>query len=529
MTGRIPFGLLTLLTVLACAPIQGQDQMGAPPAFGAQPNGVQPAGYQLFQEHEGVGEYHGIPLSHQGRPRRGSPGAPPRSLYEELPDDLGFAYDDSPLGSFLTNTISRSWFRSEYLLWNISSPGHVLLGEQTLSGIQTPVSQANSTFATTGVSLGGPSRLSISSGVGYVHSATAVSNAVTSLTNLGGTNTLGVLPGTATTPGLDDISLNNLNGFRGTFGMPLPAGQFEFSAFVLATNSGSFNASSPVYNNVPGSPNTVTVNARADDGNSLIQIQKIPNLSATIGGINQVDLNGLPARNAQNASFISQAALVNGKRSDTTFIDYDISYAAKITTSAWGTEGNYVTDSTDPNSPFQFRPTFGFRYFNFRDRLSQSGQYHESTQTDPTIIVTRRIDTSANNNLFGPQIGTRIELTHSRFVIGVEPKVMLGMNSWKSGLGDVNVFNATDPGQSLSQKGTTFSPLVDVKIYSNIALSKNVSTFVAYNYLWAGNVNRSYNDIQYNKGATGNADFHLLRNYSNAALQGLSFGLELRY
>ena len=114
-------------------------------------------------------------------------------------------------------------------------------------------------------------------------------------------------------------------------------------------------------------------------------------------------------------------------------------------------------------------------------------------------------------------------------MIGVEPKVMLGMNSWKSGLGDVNVFNATDPGQSLSQKGTTFSPLVDVKIYSNIALSKNVSTFVAYNYLWAGNVNRSYNDIQYNKGATGNADFHLLRNYSNAALQGLSFGLELRY
>ena len=34
MTGRIPFGLLTLLTALVCLPIQAQDLMGPPSGNG---------------------------------------------------------------------------------------------------------------------------------------------------------------------------------------------------------------------------------------------------------------------------------------------------------------------------------------------------------------------------------------------------------------------------------------------------------------------------------------------------------------
>jgi hypothetical protein len=202
-----------------------------------------------------------------------------------------------------------------------------------------------------------------------------------------------------------------------------------------------------------------------------------------------------------------------------------------LTTSAWGTEGNYIFDTPDPNSSFQFRPLFGVRYFNFQDRLNQSGQYNQASTTDPTInnVFSRQINTGANNDLYGGQLGVRAEAMHSIFLIGVEPKIMLGLNTWRSSLDTSHVFGPNDISQSLQMKGTTFSPLFDVKFYSNVAMSKYLSAYVAYNYIWAGQVNRSYNDIVYNQNSAGQSDFKLLRQYSGATLQGLSLGLELRY
>ena len=194
MTGRIPFGLLTVLTALVCAPIQAQDQMGPPPAYG-----VQPAGFHALQEPEGAGQYHGFPLNYQRSPVRGTPGTPPRTIYEELPDDLGFAYDDTRLGKILTQTFQHAWFRSEYLLWNASAPGHVLLGEQPANGI--PHVQI----------LGEPVNQSLSQGISFGRTVNGVT-------------------GTSIAPGLDDISINNMNGFRGTFGLPFPVGQLELSS-----------------------------------------------------------------------------------------------------------------------------------------------------------------------------------------------------------------------------------------------------------------------------------------------------------
>ena len=106
---------------------------------------------------------------------------------------------------------------------------------------------------------------------------------------------------------------------------------------------------------------------------------------------------------------------------------------------------------------------------------------------------------------------------------------MFGMNTWKSSLDTSNVFGSTDRSESLLSKGTTFSPLFDVKFYSNLAISKYASAYFAYSYIWAGQVNRSYNDIVYNQNSAGQSDFKMLRNFTGATLQGLSFGIELKY
>ena len=474
MTGRIRFGLLTLVTALVSMPVQAQSPPG---------NSVQPAGFHHFQEN--AGQYNAYPGYYQ----RGSapvPGVAPPTTYKELPDDLGFTDDDTLLGKMLVETFRHSWFRAEYLIWNISGPGDVLLGEQPLNQYQT-----DNTIS------GGPATTGIYAGFDF--SRTVVDTSGNSIS------------GTAQTPGLQDFAISNVSGFRGTYGLPLPIGTIELSGFVLGASSSQLDAAI----NIPG---------------SLIQPQIIANPASTPGSTTGTD--GNPATNGQTATFVSQAILINGQRatassSSSNFLDYDQSYHARLTTSVWGTEGNWVGDTQDPNGVFQLVPTMGFRYLNFQDKLLQNGQYSDSTTS---TIVNRQINSNANNNILGPQIGLRAELRNQWFLIGFEPKVMAGINSWQSALDTANVISASDPGQSLIQRGTTFSPLIDLKAYTNVSISKNLSAYVSYNFIWTGSLNRSYDDIVYNKSSiTNRSDFSLQKVYSSATLQGMSFGFEYRY
>jgi hypothetical protein len=495
MTGRIPFGLLSLLSVLVTLPMQAQGQMGPTPA-----DGVEPTGFHTMSGPDTPGQYHGIPLNYQRNAQNSPPPAAP-TIFEQLPDDHGFAYDDTPLGNFLKDTFRHSFFRAEYLLWKTSSPGNTLLGAQPSTGVlavNTPNPISN---------YGYPGNQQLTQGVQFARTVDGVT-------------------GIATTPGLESFSFNNMNGFRGTYGVPLESGQVELSAFILGRKSDTYfggNTLASVYAN----------GGSIGIGTGYIQQEITANPSVTIGG--NVGLDGNPAVNGQTAQFITQPVLVNGIHqvlsTSSPGIDYDVSYQARLTTSAWGTEGNYVFNSQDPSAIFQFRPSAGFRYFNIQDKLIQFGSYNEPSSTDPTVnnIISRQINSGANNDLYGPQFGIRAEANHAWFSVGVEPKIMFAMNSWRSSLDTSNVFSSTDRSQALSTKGTTFSPLFDVRFYGNLALSKYLSAYAAYNYIWAGQVNRSYNDILYNQNSAGQSDFKLLRQFSGASLQGLSFGLELRY
>lgn len=414
-------------------------------------------------------------------------------IYEPMPDDLGFLAEDTELGKILTNTFRHSWFRAEYVLWNISGPGDVALTQQVSNGVSIDTTTTGATPIA-----------GLTSGVQFPRTVNSLAEDPTTVTTVSGTSQV---------PTLKDFGINNLNGFRGTYGLPLPVGSIELSGYVIGAST-----------------------SRRDDGigipGSLIQPEIVANPAPVIG--TGIGSNGLPATNGQSATFLSQGLLVNGVRvagseTSSAIIDYDISYHAALTTSVWGTEGNYVFDNPDPNAMFQVRPTMGIRYLSFQDKLLQSGQYTDSTQTTPSI-VNRQINSNAHNNLVGPQIGIRTEFVQPWFTLGFEPKFMAAINTWQSALDTVNVISASDPGQSLLQRGTTFSPTVDLKAYSNIQISKYLSAYIAYNFIWTGSLNRSYNDIVYNKSsATGDSNFSLQKVYNTATLQGLAFGFQLSY
>ena len=429
MFGRMSFGSLFVLALLAPGVCWAQAGYGNGPANG--PSGPMMPPYS--------GQYAAVPSPNGGNRR---------TIYEELPDDRGWLFDDSPLSKSLENSFRHAFFRTEYLLWSISDPGKVVLGAPLLSGadprdpINVPVNDR-----TTGTPIG-----------------------------------LGVVPT------LDSFQLKGLNGFRGTFGMPVGPGTFEASAFVFQTSSTRMNLTDSIKAVDPADPFSV-------------------------------------------ATFVAQPVLLQGALSATSLV-YDDSYQAVLKTSVWGTEANYVF--APPNAGagdfITFSPLVGIRYFNFRESLNQTGVYEFNDGINPVRPVTSRIDASTVNNSYGPQIGLRTEMTISRLTVGAEPKMMLGLNSYKANLFTQNILSDTEPVLNIHDKETKFGPLADLKLYSRFALTQNLHVFASYNLLWAGMLTRPYNNIVYNTSAvTGAGAFHQNIRTTDAVLQGLSVGAEFRY
>ena len=433
MFGRMSFGSLFVLALLAPGVCWAQAGYGNGPAYG--PMGPMPAPYQG----QYVPQMTGAPCPDGGNNR---------TIFEEIPDDRGWLFDDSPLSKSLENSFRHAFFRTEYLLWSIGDPGNVVLGAPLFSGLD-PRDPAN----------------------------VLVNDRVT-----------GAPIGLGIVPTLDAFSLNGNNGFRGTFGVPVGPGAFEASAFVFMSNT---------------IRQDLTGEIRADD----------------------------PDDPFDSATYVATPVLQEGAPSIESLV-YTDSFETVLKTSVWGTEANYVF--APPNAGagdfLTFSPLVGVRYFNFREKLTQTGVYQFSDDLINFRPVTSRIDAATVNNAYGPQIGFRSELNVSRLTIGAEPKMMFGLNTYKANLFTQNILSDSEPDLSVVERKTTFAPIADLKVYSRFALSQNLHVFAAYNLMWSGLITRPFNDIVYNTSVlTGAGAFSQNVRTTDVVLQGLSVGAEFRY
>ncbi|HUQ72024.1 MAG TPA: BBP7 family outer membrane beta-barrel protein, partial [Planctomycetaceae bacterium] len=244
-------------------------------------------------------------------------------------------------------------------------------------------------------------------------------------------------------------------------------------------------------------------------------------------------------------------------------------YNANLKTSVWGTEANWISPGYDDGSSFSFKPMVGFRYASFNESLRQSGAYTFVT-TNPVNnqlidnTIPRQIDSSTVNNLYGPQLGVRAEVASKWFTLGVQPKVMMGLNSYKANLDTANVLRPSqellgqadpttaaeflalgDVDQSITETASTFGVVGDLEVYSRVRLNNHLSAFVGYNFMWAGMITRPADNVVYNANivqidpnldpnddntaARLDSAFDLKVDYSGAIIQGLTLGAELRY
>lgn len=487
--------LTSLLLLGVVAPATSWAQMAPPQAYPDGTSGVVPAGWRSQAGYADPGYSRKAPVYGYGQAP--IPQGPGRTIYEQLPDDQGWLYEDAPIDRILKSAFRHAYFRADYLLWDISDPGDDVLGAPTNLTVPNPNSQVP---------------------------IPANQVPVLQLTDQDG-NLI-----EAVQPTLANVFTNENNGLRLTFGMPLAElGTFEASVFALQTSRSTL-----------GFPDIRSVDV---DGDGITDFD----------GFTPIDTNGdgidddFISQNVVDA--VAQAVLVNGQvpAGNNFVLINDVDYQATLKTSVWGAEGNFLFAPYNPNQDFVTTPMVGVRYMNFNEELRQSGSY-TSQVIDPvtglpvldvngnpvTQVSNRRIDATTKNHLVGPQFGFRTELRRKWFAVGATPKVMLGVNNYRAELGTVQVLNPNDPSQSLLDKGTTFGVIGDIEVYSRVYLGEHFSAFVGYNFLWAGMITRPADDIVYNiqsaaAGQPAQSAFDLDIGYSGAILQGLSIGGQIEY
>lgn len=473
--------LASMLLLVMGLPVSGRAQSDG---WGPPNAGVVPAGWH----HPSPSLAHGHPAAYPPA-AYGPPGpyasGPGSTTFEQLPDDTGWLYDDGPLERILAETFRHAFFRVEYLLWDIGDPGNNILGSPTNFALALP--DPTQPFVET--------------------------DPVTGNTFL------------VAAPSLRGVHTNDNNGIRGTFGFLTPnGGAIEASVFALQTSKTTQGL--PVVNGF----STIQVDLDGDG---------IPETTVTDANGNTINIS------TNTIGAVAQSTLVDGNvpTGDNFFLINDLGYQYTLSTSLWGAECNWVMTPADPGAAMVVSPVLGFRYLNFAESLNQSGQY-TFTFVDPitgaqlTQPGNRRIDSDANNNVYGPQFGLRAEMNNRWLSLGVHPKVLLGLNSYKTELNtqeilapvDLTTGLERDPSQQLAEKGTTFGIIGDLEVYSRIHFSDRVSVFVGYNLMWTGLITRPAENIVYNiQSSPQRSDFGLEPQLSGVVIQGLTVGGEVRW
>lgn len=399
---------------------------------------------------------------------------------ELIPDSrAAFAdvfYRDVTLHNLIHDSLHGAWMRLEYLNYRVSDPERVLLGAP-LAGVANP-------------------------------------NLPFTIDDNDNTNPL---PLTARVPALEGIDFTNLNGIRGSFGLPVfEHGWLEGTAWGLSrATSESFSDLLPFTNP----------------------------LGIGIGGTPGVQM-------------LATSLLGNGTAGNRLLL-YDQDFRAIYQTDIWSGEFNYVFDYITPQEGVTFQPIVGYRHIQYSENMHFGGTFSNVSlfnPLDPVLANPTRssILSEARNTMHGGQLGFRSELIMPYLTLGVEPKLVLMSNQVRArvttnnlrvaaadGLEDdllvPNRFvSLTDPTRQTRASDSQVSPGFDLGLYAKVNLTSWFNIRVGYNLLWLSNLSTAENNVFYNddgdtvNDATNNPGV-VVRQYkfSDRFIDGLSIGGEI--
>jgi hypothetical protein len=431
MRSRLAVCVLGVWSLLASTTSQAQ-----PPGTIAPPRIYAPAPYDASNSWPAWGVPAYDNYAEARVPTYGQYGSgPDRIVTERISGDRGFDYEDTPADRFLSAAMKSTWMRVEYLSWDFQGPGDTLLGSP-VAGVVDPSQPFQATIAGQ--------------------------------------------PATVQVPTTSALRFRNLQGIRGTIGLPTSLGTFEGNYFAF---SSSINGQ--ILNVPPQDPLA-----------PQLQIQ------------------------------YATSTLLNGQPSNNLFL-YDSSFEVSQQTQMMGAEANWIANSLYETG-FVARPLAGFRYIDFKEGLLQRGTFDQEGLLNPPLVSDIR--SNAVNRIYAPQIGMRFEWVDHWFTLGFEPKVAFGVNQYDATVRTDRLRSAGDPTVITKANGTQFAPVGDFAVYGKIHLRDNLSVFVSYQVMVASGISRPGDNILYNdNGSTQPAAIVADPHSRNMVWQGLTVGGEVKF
>lgn len=212
-----------------------------------------------------------------------------------------------------------------------------------------------------------------------------------------------------------------------------------------------------------------------------------------------------------------------------------------VSTKIWGTEFNLLLRTHPRQHGGMWEWFFGARYLEFEEQFNVN-----ANGTPPVSALADTVFTNtANNNIFGPQIGLRWFTTNDRWQFSTEGKFLAGWNSQSVRLHGVVGSDLTptnfprlngSPGFLLAMPPTNadyaahmsiFSPVVELRVEGKYQLTRNVSFRAGWNGMYIGEIARPSRMVNYELKQTSVLGILREKNRDLAFMQGLGIGIEI--
>ena len=292
---------------------------------------------------------------------------------------------------------------------------------------------------------------------------------------------------------LGDVSNRDNNGLRFTIGIPTQLFTLEASAFAL------------------GQAESRLFFPSALDVNSAVGTFVYPAIPLT--------QNGLP--------------------SDVDYILFDQGMDVRVRSNLQGTDAKIVFGAVTPNVAVEVAPMIGFNYIHFENRVLIRG-------SDSVTVTDHIIDSRANNNIFGPEIGLRMESRSKWMTLGFEPKFTFGINRMGNKVGTHQIYSSafvTDPitglptptlvePDRLTKDGLTrFSPVIELGTYARFNLSENLNFSIGYQFMATTNMSLAEQNIVWDAPLNLNDPprIGLTQKRDEFWMQGINVGLQWQF
>jgi hypothetical protein len=262
------------------------------------------------------------------------------------------------------------------------------------------------------------------------------------------------------------VDFDNINGIRGTWGVPLSFGHVETSVW--------------------GTENSTSV----------------------------INTDVLPATDPLRTTDVIATSLFTNGQPGSTVVLYDHSFQARYSTEIFSAETNLYYNYQAPRLGLRIQPLVGFRFVDYDEALLQVGSYDNSSGLNPGGVlidpIVRRIESVVDNDVYGLQTGFRTEFVHQFFTLGIEPKLAVAYNHYEARVSTNNL--RTSPYPPVVTDGLTESketqnlvaPYADFSMYAKVHLSQSLHLRVGWGYTLFTNMSRADDNIYYNDNGLAN-------------------------